>query len=980
MRTRVGAAIAGVVIAAGAWAAIGTAGPARAAVSGGTWGPGMPIAGLAALVPAGQPANGYIHAVTCFSTGNCAAVGYYATEKSSASGSASILMPLVVTETDGTWGNAQTITGAAGLGSGTTAELNLVSCGAAGDCSAAGYFKASDGREHAFYVSAANDSWGTATAVDDSALGTSQMTLLSALSCTGPGDCSAVGGSENEGTHDVVPVTVGEAAGTWGPMQVLPGLTSLSSATGYGSLGSLSCTASGQCTAGGSYATSSGGTQPFLVAESQDSPGNPASPGTWGVPQAVPGFSALSNSADAFVTSVSCGEATDCAVAGVFGGSSTSLGQVFTVDESGGTWGPAEQLSIPGTALPVGDFAPQVSCSPWLAANCAITGISSPTGTTASPRDFVATESASGAWGAAQAVPGIPAGDDSIAYAVSCDPSGGCTVAGNYSSTSGGAAADFTAAISPDGTVGNAQPLPAPAGDSGFGTVFLDCPQAGYCTLTDSLPSGSPLVVTEATAATVTLTVTPPGTVVYGSENAAVFHLVVTSPAGGTPTGTVTVTYGTTPVCTAGIDGQGQCGPSPAALPVGTGTLTATYSGDATYAPATSTTSVTVSAAPAVSYYNPLSPVRLLDTRNGTGAVKAPVGPGKTIALQVTGRGGVPATGVTSVVLNVTATGPTAGGFVTVYPDGQPRPTEGSDLNFTKGETIANLVTVPVGSDGKVDLYNSAGRVSLVADLQGYYTTSGGSPLDFNAQPVRILDTRNGTGGVKTPLGPGKTISLLVANNADYPSPTNTVAVVMNVTATGPTAGGFITVYPAGQPRPAQASNLNFAKGETIANLVITRVSSNGYVDLYNGSGGTVNLVVDWEDDYSGASGPGLVSAGPVGVLDTRTGTGGFTGPVGPGQSIALQVTGPDGVPGGITEVILNVTATDPAKGGYVSVYPDGQGGPLKEGSNLNFTTGETIPNLVMVKVGNDGKVDLYNGSGGTVNLVADLQGYFMEN
>lgn len=97
------------------------------------------------------------------------------------------------------------------------------------------------------------------------------------------------------------------------------------------------------------------------------------------------------------------------------------------------------------------------------------------------------------------------------------------------------------------------------------------------------------------------------------------------------------------------------------------------------------------------------------------------VGAGKTISLQVTGRDGVPATGVTAVVLNVTATGPTASSYVTAYPDGQSRPAAGSNLNFTKGETIPNLVIVRVGSDGKVDLYNNAGSVNLVADLQGYF-------------------------------------------------------------------------------------------------------------------------------------------------------------------------------------------------------------------------------------------------------------------
>jgi hypothetical protein len=124
------------------------------------------------------------------------------------------------------------------------------------------------------------------------------------------------------------------------------------------------------------------------------------------------------------------------------------------------------------------------------------------------------------------------------------------------------------------------------------------------------------------------------------------------------------------------------------------------------------------------SSYVPLSPSRVLDTRNGTGGYSAPVGPGGTVSLQITGADGVPASGVTAVVLNVTATNPTDSSFVTVYPDGEAVPTA-SNLNFTAGETIPNLVLVPVGADGKIDFYNHTGSTDLVADLEGFYTTGG---------------------------------------------------------------------------------------------------------------------------------------------------------------------------------------------------------------------------------------------------------------
>lgn len=88
--------------------------------------------------------------------------------------------------------------------------------------------------------------------------------------------------------------------------------------------------------------------------------------------------------------------------------------------------------------------------------------------------------------------------------------------------------------------------------------------------------------------------------------------------------------------------------------------------------------------------------------------------------MTVTGKGGVPASKVAAVVLNVTVTGAGAAGFITAYASGSTRP-NASNLNFVAGQTVPNLVIAPVGPDGKVTLYNGApGSVQLVADLAGY--------------------------------------------------------------------------------------------------------------------------------------------------------------------------------------------------------------------------------------------------------------------
>ncbi len=125
--------------------------------------------------------------------------------------------------------------------------------------------------------------------------------------------------------------------------------------------------------------------------------------------------------------------------------------------------------------------------------------------------------------------------------------------------------------------------------------------------------------------------------------------------------------------------------------------------------------------APAAGGLAPLTPARILDTRNSTGGITGPVGATQTISLPVLGRGGVPASGVGAVVLNVTVAQPKAGGYLTVFPDGVTRPTA-SNLNFSAGEVVPNLVVVKVGADGRVDFYNgSPGTVQVIADVSGWF-------------------------------------------------------------------------------------------------------------------------------------------------------------------------------------------------------------------------------------------------------------------
>jgi len=370
----------------------------------------------------------------------------------------------------------------------------------------------------------------------------------------------------------------------------------------------------------------------------------------------------------------------------------------------------------------------------------------------------------------------------------------------------------------------------------------------------------------------------------------------------------------------------------------------------------------------------PVSPSRVLDTRVGlgTGGVAARLGQ-NPLMLDVSGVTGNASVVPTAVVLNVTVIAPTKNTYVEVYPNGD-GPTGTSNLNVTAGEVVANQVTVQVGQNGMVDFYNADGQTDLVADIAGYYTLDKAGSSYVPDGPNRVLDTRDGTGGVTGPVGAGQSVSLQVTGVDGVPA--GVTAVVLNVTATEGTKNSFLSVYPVGSGVPS-ASSLNFAAGHNVPNLVTVQVGADGKVSFYNSSG-SVQVVADLAGYFvSGGPQTGGVSdsTGPTRILDTRNGTGAAKAPIGADQSIALQVAGVGQVPGsGVTAVVLNVTAVSATKSSFLTVYPDGESTPTA--SNLNFAANQTVPNLVVVPLGADGKVRFFNDTG-DVEVIADIFGYY---
>ncbi len=371
--------------------------------------------------------------------------------------------------------------------------------------------------------------------------------------------------------------------------------------------------------------------------------------------------------------------------------------------------------------------------------------------------------------------------------------------------------------------------------------------------------------------------------------------------------------------------------------------------------------------------YVPLSPSRITDTRTGSGYPNAgnTLGVGGSINVQVTGVGGVPTTGVTAAVVNVTVVGPTASSYVTLFPEGTTQPVV-SNLDFTTGETLANLATVPLGSQGGLTVYNYVGSVNVVVDVEGYYTTTPQTSGLFNpVNPLRVL----GTLAAGASIGPGVSTAVIVAGVDGVPADAS--AVVANVTVAGSSAPGYLTVFPApttGTPTPPTASNVNFTTGQVIANRVIIPVGANGVIEVYNNSG-SVRVDVDLDGYYTGSSGElgsAFTPMSPVRVTDTRVALNGSQ--IGGGNSETFTFLS-EGLSATATALVANVTVVAGVSAGYLTVYPTTESAP-PAASDANFTANSIAQSFTLAPL-NGAATDLFNSSAVPVNIVIDAFGFF---
>jgi hypothetical protein len=316
--------------------------------------------------------------------------------------------------------------------------------------------------------------------------------------------------------------------------------------------------------------------------------------------------------------------------------------------------------------------------------------------------------------------------------------------------------------------------------------------------------------------------------------------------------------------------------------------------------------------------YQTVSPIRIIDTRDTPGQ-RLVAGGTLTLDLSVLAPTLV-GSEAAAVAVNVTAAGPAAAGFLTVWPCGTPQPVA-SSVNFLAGQARGAQATALLGTPGKSLCVFSNAATDVVVDLQGVFAPTG--MLFAPVTPDRELDTRN--------TGRAPTIPIL--------APAGAAAVAATLTVTGGATAGFLTAYPCGTAPPV-VSNVNWQPGETVAGAVFVPVAADGTFCVFTNS--PVDVIVDVTGVFSATSTLRFTPVTPTRMVDTRDGTGGWHGQEGIGQTIEIGAA-----PDAAQAVTGTITMISPGVDGFLTGSICGQ--PAGATSSVNGARGSVMANSLTV-------------------------------
>jgi len=364
-----------------------------------------------------------------------------------------------------------------------------------------------------------------------------------------------------------------------------------------------------------------------------------------------------------------------------------------------------------------------------------------------------------------------------------------------------------------------------------------------------------------------------------------------------------------------------------------------------------------------------MTPCRLVDTRNATGAFGGPsIAGGSSRSFVIPSSACTVPSTASAYSLNVTAI-PHAGlGYLTIWPTGVAQPVV-STLN-SDGRVKANAAIVPAGTSGAVSVY-ATDTTDVVLDINGYFVpaTSTSALAFYPLTPCRVADTRNASGSLGGPSLVGSQTRAFPVLSSACNIPSSAQAYSLNFTAIPQAGLGYLSAWPTGQTWPG-VSTLNAPPtNPVVANAAIVPAGTSGEINVL-GSNNT-DVVIDINGYFapvgSAAGSQALFTVTPCRVLDTRSSSGLMNG------TLPVNVTSSScGIPSSAEAFVLNATVVPTLGLGYLTLWPENEAQPVV--STLNADDGVIASNMAIVPTTN-GSIDAFSSS--STQLILDISGYF---
>ncbi len=247
-----------------------------------------------------------------------------------------------------------------------------------------------------------------------------------------------------------------------------------------------------------------------------------------------------------------------------------------------------------------------------------------------------------------------------------------------------------------------------------------------------------------------------------------------------------------------------------------------------------------------------MSPARVLNSQDGTGAAAGQIPAGSQRTIQATGSNGIPK-GAAAVAVNIIVINREAkAGYVRPTPTGGVRSTGVLNYNSTAGLTTAMNAQVALSDDGKFSLSTAegGGKIDLVVDIQGYFLQSnpGGG---FTPQAGRLVDTRT-----TASIAAGASFAVQVGGRAGAPTVEGglSAAAVTFTAVNNSGADSYAKMWADGAAEP-DSSAISSDTTSIVSNTVVTPVGANGNIRIKNMGKAAMNYVVDLQGTYNSLPG-----------------------------------------------------------------------------------------------------------------------------